>query len=347
MAALILRALVAASIAAAAASSSSLAVPPPEPEPAAQFLPVAGCQIVLTAPVHDDWATGAPRARPGEYGGMPNAIVRDVDEGRIPRSLAAWRGARVKLFDVKGPLGEATIQDLAVLDRFDEVAGDDGSEGGWVVVDGALVGQLKADDASACARAVWARPAAAPVPEITPARPARGALRAAALRAFRALPASRRLDAASRRWMRDHGGPPRFDLAMPWYNRGVTINILPPTVPGGPTLVAVAARTQGLCNEPEGSLWALWEVVSTTRPGDPPVLVPRSRPRNGLYLVPAATVDVNGDGVPEILYQDLRDRIHSNAAGQPAMEDIGILRRGARLYDQHDGLTVMTFVCPC
>jgi hypothetical protein len=29
------------------------------------------------------------------------------------------------------------------------------------------------------------------------------------------------------------------------------------------------------------------------------------------------------------------------------MEDVGILRRGAHLYDHHDGLTVMTFVCPC
>jgi len=63
--------------------------------------------------------------------------------------------------------------------------------------------------------------------------------------------------------------------------------------------------------------------------------------------VPAATVDVNGDGVPEILYEDLRDRRHSNAAGQPEMENVGILRRGARLYDHHDGLTVMSFVCPC
>jgi hypothetical protein len=209
------------------------------------------------------------------------------------------------------------------------------------------VGRLEAEETGACARALWARPATAPVPAIAAAHPAEGALRAAALRAFRALPSSRRFDAVSRRWMRDHGGPPRFDLEMPWYNRNVTINVLPPSIEGGPTLVAVAARTQGLCNEPEGSLWALWEVVSPTRPGDPPALVLRSRPRDGLYLVPAATVDVNGDGVPEILYQDLRDRRHSNAAGQPAMEDVGILRRGARLYDHHDGLTVMSFVCPC
>jgi hypothetical protein len=333
MAALILGALVAAATSIAA--------------PAAQFLPVAGCQVVLSTRVQDDWATGASRARPGEYGGMPNAIVRDVDEKRIPGPLAAWRGARVKLFDVKGPLGEATILDLAVLDRFDEAAGDDRGDAGWVVSDGALVGQLKADESGACARALWARPAAAPVPAIAPARPARGALRAAALRAFRALPQSRRLDAVSRRWMEDHGGPPRFDLEMPWYNREITINVLPPSAPGAPTLVAAAARTQGLCNEPEGSLWALWEVVSPARPGDPLALVLRSRPRDGLYLVPAATVDVNGDGVPEILYQDLRDRRHSSVAGQPATEDFGILRRGPRLYEHHEGLTVTSFVCPC
>jgi hypothetical protein len=331
----------------AADSSTAAAAPAPGAEPPAQFLPVAGCQVVLATPVQDDWATGASRARPGEYGGMPNAIVRDLAEARLPGQLAAWRGARVKLFDLKGPLGEATIQDLAVLDRFDEAAGDDRGDSGWVVVDSALVGQLKADEPGACARARWARPAAAPAPQIMPARPARGALRAAALRAFRALPDSRRLDAESRRWMRDHGGPPRFDLAMPWYGREVTINILPPSVQGAPTLVAGAARTRGLCNEPEGSLWALWEVVSPKRPGDPPALVLRSRPQDGLYLVPAATVDVNGDGDPEILYQDLRDRTQSNAAGQPAIEDVGLLRRGARLYDHHDGLTVMSFVCPC
>jgi hypothetical protein len=185
MAALILGALAAASIAAAAASSTAAAAPPLEAEPTAQFLPVAGCQVVLTTRVHDDWARGAPRARPGEYGSMPSAIVRDVDEGRIPRRLAAWHGARVKLFDLEGPLGKATIRDLAVLDRFDEAvggAGNDRREAGWVVSDGALVGRLEADQTGACARALWARPADAPVPQITPARPASGALRTAALR---------------------------------------------------------------------------------------------------------------------------------------------------------------------
>jgi hypothetical protein len=128
MAALIVGALAAVSI--AGASPTAAAAPAPEAEPAAQFLPVAGCQIVLTTRVHDEWATGAPRARPGEYEGMPNAIVRDVDEGRIPRRLAAWQGARVKLFDLQGPLGEATIRDLALLERFDEAAGDDPGDAG-------------------------------------------------------------------------------------------------------------------------------------------------------------------------------------------------------------------------
>lgn len=338
-----------ASLILAALAAIAAGAPQLEAERAAQFLPVAGCQVVLSMRVPDDWAKGAARARPGEYGGMPNAIVRDVDAGRIPRRLAAWRGARIKLFDLKGPLGEATIRDLAILDRFDEAVGDDQSASGWFVSGGALVGQLKADEAGACARALWARPAAAPVPEIAPAQPASGALRAAALRAFRALPDSRRLDRVSRRWAQEHGGPPRFDLAMPWYGREVTINVLSPSVPGAPILVAAAARTRSLCNEPEGSLWALWEVVNPARPGDPPTLVLRSRPNDGFYLVPAATVDVDGDGVPEILYQDLRDRKQSNAAGQPAMEDFGILRRrrGTPLYDRHDGLTVMSFVCPC
>ena len=347
MAAQILGALVAASIAAAATSSTAEGVAQPEAEPAAQFLSVAGCQVVLWRRVPDSWKMGAARARPGRYLGMPKAIVRHVRDGRLPGRLAAWRGARVKLFDSKGPLGEATIRDLAVLERFDEVAGDDGSGYGWVVPDRALVGQLKADDTGACARALWARPAASAVPQITPAHPARGAQRAAALQAFRALPDSRRLDAESRRWMEDHGGPPRFDLEMPWYGRDVTINVLPPTVPGAPTLVAAAARTVGPCNEPVGSLWALWEVVSPARPGAPPALVLRSRPIDGLYLVPAATVDLNGDGVPEILYRDLQDLRRPNAFGQPAVQDVGILRRGPQLYGHHDGMTVMAFFCPC
>src|SRR5438876_4019753 len=134
---------------------------------------------------------------------------------------------------------------------------------------------------------------------------------------------------------------------MPWYGGEVTINLLPPVTPGGPTLIAAAARTHGLCNEPEGSLWALWQVAPPLRPGGPAVLLPRNHPKSGLYLVPTGTTDLNGDGIPELLYQDLRDRNESNAAGQPAMQDFGIIRRGSRFYDRAEGLRVSTPVCPC
>ena len=117
--------------------------------------------------------------------------------------------------------------------------------------------------------------------------------------------------------------------------------------PKGPKLVSVSASIdEGGCGESgvNGALWALWELRGDA---DNPQLVLRNAPDEQMTLEPTATVDVDGDGHVELLFDDSSDFNATNAAGQPDFVERGIVRALNGLYLDVTGPTTPILVCPC
>src|SRR5262249_39008823 len=72
-----------------------------------RFAVVVGGRVVLTTEIIEPWSTGAPAL--AAIDGPGQAIVRKVDAAKIPATLRAWKGRKVRLYDFSGPVCEGTI----------------------------------------------------------------------------------------------------------------------------------------------------------------------------------------------------------------------------------------------
>ncbi|HYQ17043.1 MAG TPA: hypothetical protein VEQ58_14830 [Polyangiaceae bacterium] len=93
---------------------------------------------------------------------------------------------------------------------------------------------------------------AAPASAFTPARAAEGALRQAAVAAFKALPAYAQLQ---KQFVQESKVTDRG-----WEADGKLLRVMELRVPNQPALLLVTARTDGGCSEFSGSLSALWQL---------------------------------------------------------------------------------------
>ena len=91
-----------------------------------------------------------------------------------------------------------------------------------------------------------------------------------------------------------------------------------------------------------GGVWALWEMDDR----DPTHLVLRNQPATEMTLQPTAAVDVDGDGIPELLFDSSFDYASMNAAGQPRFLEHGIARPLDSAY-QLQGPETPIYGCPC
>jgi hypothetical protein len=66
-----------------------------------------------------------------------------------------------------------------------------------------------------------------------------------------------------------------------------------------------------------------------------------------MWLSPSGAVESDGDGRPELLFELFSDQGQSNAAGQPAFFDRGVVRPLGGQYIDLDGLELRVLTCPC
>ena len=319
-----------------------------------RFAFVVDGEVVLTTQGDDAWGRGPPTL---EKQGADRSLVRSrraIDVAKLPADFASMKGMAVRLMDASGVRCEAKLGELLLRGRIFEgpVEEDDTVSGGadaaevWATSPHYLVARVVGAP-RACAGATWARGATLATPAMAAAVPAAGDLARRALAAFGALPESAKLQHDFARWYAaEH---PQSGRAPPlWFRlprRPPVIRVLRQM--GHPALISVSARVdEGDCAAGvSGGIWALWELDD--RDPTRPRLVLRNQPDAELTLQPTAAVDVDGDGVPELLFDSSSDYASVNAAGQPDFLEHGIVRVVDGAYVLIQGPETPIYVCPC
>jgi hypothetical protein len=314
-----------------------------------RFAFVADGEVIVSLQADDAWGTGAPRLEKGGSDHLLQRTRRAVDSNRLPPGVSTLRGLPVRLLDARGVRCEATLGDLSLRGEvFTQLQGlgADAANEAWAESPHYLVARV-VGDRKACAGATWARAAALPQPAIATAGPPSPEAKSRALAAFKALPASRSIQGAFEHWYagehpKSHRPPPS------WFEgsaRQLTVRVFRPA--SGPALLSVSARIgEGDCSDGVfGGAWGLWE-IDDREPGHPR-LVLRNEPDPELTLRPTAAADVDGDGTPELLFDNSADSASTNATGQPDVIDHGIVRALGGSYLQIEGPMTPIYLCPC
>jgi hypothetical protein len=255
----------------------------------------------LSATPEASWAEGD-----ASYAGE-NSAVRAVSLARLPKAIRAWLGRPVRVLGANGAVCETRLQrfalraritpDLPTAEVWEGCAEGTSQSPARIAADiwrlSRIGGRsLVAEFASPCKGALLAVDLNLPAPPIAAPEPAPAELGAAALQAFRKLPAYTALDE-------------RFKLENPtaegaWEDHDARRSVWTVTLPTQPALVFVSVEAGAGCASFSGGLSALWRVDGSEH-GAAPVLSLLSVPdaEDDHRLTPSAIVDF-GDG-PELL----------------------------------------------
>jgi hypothetical protein len=309
-----------------------------------RFAFVVDGEVVISQNPDDGWASGPPVL---EKKGADQFLIRTrrpVDAAKLPPAVARLSGMPIRLLNSAGERCQAKLGAFLLRGRAITDIADDASDA-WQMGAHLLVAKVDGDR-HACADATWARAAELPVPVVTPAEAPSKEVRKVALAAFSALPQSADIQRFHADWYRREypstRTPPR------WFAQGKrspSVSMLR-SGPKGPTFVSVTALIdEGGCDGGvTGAVWALWEVQGDAAH---PQLVLRNAPDGGSALTPNATVDVDGDGRVELLFDHSNDYNAQNATGQPDFIEHGIVRLLDGLYLDIAGPTTPILICPC
>lgn len=313
-----------------------------------RFAFVVDGEVVVSLNPDDGWASGPPVLEKQGAERLLNRTRRTVDVTKLPTALARLAGMPIRLLDASGErcdakLGAFLLRGRSISDGH-EGAGNDSEA--WEMSAHLLVAKVDGDR-HACAGATWARAAELPVPVVTPAELPSKEIRKMALAAFDALPQSASIQKQFDDWYRrEHPdiqkSPPR------WFGHekgGAWVRVLR-SGPKGPTFVSVSKSIdEGGCDDGVlGAVWALWELQGDVAK---PQLVLRNAPDERMALAPTATVDVDGDGRVELLFDDSNDYNARNITGQPDFIERGIVRLLDGLYLDVAGPATPILICPC
>ena len=231
-----------------------------------QFAFVEGMDLLLPIEVEPRWTQGALVVEPG---GELLRVSRSVEPAQLPAEIVRWQGRRVQLYDLSGKRCEARVVGFKVVGRLRPHLE---LQKHWQNADPQLrqaaLGELRRLPGYADIQAALA-------PE--PAAPARGRGKGQAKAA--AVKASPR----SENW--DEGKDATVEVSM------LTVH--------GIQLVSVSARAGLGCSGLSHQLWALWQLQGDPNRPDWRLL---SAPRGGQGGTPRAVLDLDGDGVPELLF---------------------------------------------
>jgi hypothetical protein len=180
-----------------------------------------------------------------------------------------------------------------------------------------------------CEGAAWARAASLPAPAIVTGREPDAEMRAAALKKFRALPEWKTIQ-------KSYLEQPAKDVKtwedFPDGKSAVEVVAFDVIIGGRPvTYVSVSAAVFQGCGDFAGDLWALWEIRNKA-------WTLENTPGSGTVR-PAAFVDTDGDGVPEILFD-------GGEAGDLGTERGRVKLRDGK-YDDVEKLAWPFLDCPC
>lgn len=287
--------------------------------------------LVLSASPDETWATGPYRADSAR-----RVVQRDVDETKLPALVSAWKGRAVRTFSHDGGTCDAKVSGFALRA---EVVPHFGMENHWRGMDGepaasvqqvaedvwkmaenggrVLIGKLE----PGCAGSAWALPADKRLPSVAKPVNATPELRAAALRAFRALPTHQ---AIQREFLREKAASGSWDLSEP---DALKLSVFESS--SKPVLVSVSAKAGTGCGDFYGELSAVFE--------------PKGRAGLELQLLdepsalePIAAFDLHGDGSFQILF-----------APEPASDERSLWRRHAKGASLTELFTIPYLDCPC
>lgn len=310
-----------------------------------RFAFVIDGEVVVSLTPDDRWASGPPVF---EKQGADRLLVqtrRPVDVAKLPRIVARLAGMPIRLLNASGERCEAKLGAFLLRGRAISDMADDEADA-WEMSAHLLVAKV-VGDRLACAGATWARAAELPIPVVTPAEEPSKETRQVALVAFGALPQSASIQKQFEEWYRrEHAGTGKPPSWFAHEGSGAQVRVLR-SGPKGPKLVSVSASIEeGGCGEGgvNGALWALWELRGDAAN---PQLVLRNAPDEQMTLEPTATVDVDGDGRVELLFDDSSNFNATKVTGQPDFVERGIVRALNGLYLDVTGPTTPILVCPC
>src|SRR6478736_588753 len=172
-------------------------------------------------------------------------------------------------------------------------------------------------------KGLWAATHASPfTPATSPAAP----LRTAAIKAFKALPGYRELQA---RFERDSGGSRNA-----WETVDGELNVVELRTAPESALVVVSARAGASCNGFNGNLSAIWKVTGADARAS---FTPRGVIEDGLDLLKVhGAIDQNNDGSLELL---AGPEVYAGA--------LSVLRLGSNGYESKTLFATSVWECPC
>jgi len=313
-----------------------------------RFAFVVDGEVVVSLNPDDGWASGPAVIEKQGADRFLNRTRRPVDVAKLPAAVARLAGLPIRLLNANGErcqakLGAFLLRGRNISDAYE--AGDGNDSEAWQASAHLLVAKVDGDR-HACAGATWARAADLPVPVVMPAEDPAKEIRKVALAAFGALPQSVNIQKDFDVWYRrehpDASNPPRW---FAYEKKGPSVRVLRSGAKG-PTLVSVSrSLDEGGCADGVfGAVWALWELQGDAAH---PQLVLRNAPDEQMTLAPTATVDVDGDGRVELLFDHSNDYNAQNATGQPDFIERGIVRLLDGLYLDVSGPTTPILICPC
>lgn len=206
-----------------------------------------GYHLVLREEVEAQWIGGPPRTLSS---GDPLVVQREVNVSQLPPELAAWQNQRVDLYSIAGPLCETTITGFSLLGRlgyawFEERPTktdpaidlwSQSKENGQQL----LVANIAIPEEE-CPGASWARLSALPEPQIIEAFPVGGDFAEKAVKAFRKLPAYKKIQAEYQSLLNAMG---EFNEKSLWDEmEGSYPEVWIMRTDLGPTLVWISAET--------------------------------------------------------------------------------------------------------
>jgi len=271
-----------------------------------------GPHVLLTAEVDEGAGRGALTLASR---GDPAAATRAMDPATLDASIRALIGAGIEVFGTEGATCTAIVGAPRIVHRvvphfgtvqhWDGEFGDPPRTGAQIAVDvwelGAVGSFVAAPiEGEGCADALWARVTAEGAPLIFRPHAAAGEEREAAVRAFRGLPAHGAVQRDFRsygagytgHWDEFTGGGPRVQR---WHEPG-----------SGRSVVTAVVRAGAGCGDFDAAQWGLFEDVD----GE---LSPRTDESAPGHYEPRAIVDVDGDGLVEVVVPD--GLLRANADG--------------------------------
>jgi hypothetical protein len=245
------------------------------------------------------------RGEPELIAARPHLLVRaDAVEGSLPASILGWRGRAVRLHDDHGALCSGIVTGFAMVGRlwphdwdgsFDEEEAEHRPLTGeiWQLATPVLAGEVL-PSAGRCTGARWARATDEPEPRLAAIRPASPRLADSALSAFRRLGSYAQIE---HDYLEPEGGDP-VSRSVPWesYDEATPSIVLVDDGSASP-LVVVSASAGAPCGGFSGQLTAVFRLDGKT--GRLEWLGDLTE-----HVVPDGASDLDGDGVPELLFDE-------------------------------------------